>query len=133
MQEFIISEATSIFLKAIKRYAEEQNVEENEISISLYLDEEAEVAYYLSINGKWHSDLSIKNILNVKTFSVKGYDIIIPPHIQSFLVDFRTELQSDNIDVSVYINNEDEDKVSFFLYNNGNVIREVFLKDLIKI
>ena len=133
MQEFIISEATSIFLKAIKRYAEEQNVEENEISISLYLDEEAEVAYYLSINGKWHSDLSIKNILNVRKFSIKGYDVIIPPHIQSFLVDFRLELQSENIDVSVYINNENEDEVKFFLYNNGNVIREVFLKDLIKI
>jgi antitoxin component YwqK of YwqJK toxin-antitoxin module len=133
MQEFIISEATSIFLKAIKRYAKEQNVEENEISISLYLDEEAEVAYYLSINGKWHSDLSIKNILNVRKFSIKGYDVIIPPHIQSFLVDFRLELQSENIDVSVYINNENEDEVKFFLYNNGNVIREVFLKDLIKI
>ena len=133
MQEFIISEATSIFLKAIKRYAIEQNVEENEISISLYLDEEAEVAYYLSINGKWHSDLSIKNILNVRKFSIKGYDVIIPPHIQSFLVDFRLELQSENIDVSIYINNENEDEVKFFLYNNGNVIREVFLKDLIKI
>jgi len=133
MKEFIISEATSIFLKAIKRYAKEQNVEENEISISLYLDEEEEVAYYLSISGNWHSDLSIKNILNVKTFSVKGYDVIIPPHLKSFLIDFRTELQSPNIDVSVYINNEDEDKVDFFLYNNGNVVREVFLKDLIKI
>ena len=44
MQEFIISEATSIFLKAIKRYAEEQNVEENKISISLYLDEGEEAA-----------------------------------------------------------------------------------------
>jgi antitoxin component YwqK of YwqJK toxin-antitoxin module len=133
MQEFIISEATSIFLKAIKRYAKEQNVEENEISISLYLDEEGEVAYYLSVSGEWHSELSIKNILNVKTFSIKGYDILIPPHIQSFLIDFRTELQSQNVDVSVYINNEDEDEVRFFLYNNGNFVREVFLKDLIKI
>jgi hypothetical protein len=69
----------------------------------------------------------------VKTFSIKGYDILIPPHIQSFLIDFRTELQSQNIDVSVYINNEDEDEVRFFLYNNGNFVREVFLKDLIKI
>ena len=50
MLEFIISEATSIFLKAIKRYAKEQNVEENEISISLYLDEEEEVAYYLMVH-----------------------------------------------------------------------------------
>ena len=133
MQEFIISEATSIFLKAIKRYAEEQNVEENKISISLYLDEEEEAAYYLSVDGNWHSDLSIKNILNVKKFSVKGYDVIIPPHIQSFLVDFRLELQSQNIDVSVYINNDDEDEVRFFLYNSGNFVREVFLKDLIKI
>lgn len=132
MLEFIISEATSIFLKAIKRYAKEQNVEENEISISLYLDEEEEVAYYLSVSGNWHSDLSIKNILNVKKFSIKGYDVIIPPHLQSFLVDFRIELQSQNIDVSVYISNEDEDKVKFFLYNNGNFVREVFLKDLIK-
>ena len=133
MQDFIISEATSIFFKAIKRFAKEQNVEENEISISLYLDEEGEVAYYLSVSGEWHSELSIKNILNVKTFSIKGYDILIPPHIQSFLIDFRTELQSKNIDVSVYINNEDEDEVRFFLYNNGNFVREVFLKDLIKI
>jgi len=133
MQDFIISEATSIFLKAIKRYAKEQNVEESEISISLYLDEEDEMAYYLSVNGEWHSELSIKNILNVKTFSVKGYDVIIPPHLKSFLIDFRTELQSQNIDVSVYINNEDEDEVKFFLYNNGKVVREVFLKDLIKI
>jgi hypothetical protein len=133
MLEFIISEATSIFLKAIQRFAKEQNVEENEISISLYLDEEEEVAYYLSVSGNWHSDLTIKNILNVKKFSIKGYDVIIPPYLQSFLVDFRTELQSQNIDVSVYISNEDEDKVKFFLYNNGNFVREVFLIDLIKI
>lgn len=133
MQDFIISEATSIFLKAIKRYSKEQNVEENEISISLYLDEQSEVAYYLSVSGKWHSELTIKNILNVRTFSVKGYDVLIPPHIQSFLMDFRTELQSENIDVSVYINNNDEDEVRFFLFNNGGFIREVFLKDLIKI
>ena len=133
MQDFIISEATSIFLKAIKRYAKEQKVEENEISISLYLDKEGEVAYYLSVSGQWHSDLTIKNILNVKIMSVKGYDILIPPYIQSFLMDFRTELQSGNIDVSVYINNEDDDEVRFFLYNNGNFIREVFLIDLIKI
>jgi len=133
MQDFIISEATSIFLKAIKRYAKEQMVEENEISISLYLDEQDEVAYYLSVGGNWHSELTIKNILNVKNFSIKGYDVLIPPHIQSFLMDFRTELQSENIDVSVYINNEDEDEVKFFLYNNGKCVREVFLVDLIKI
>ena len=133
MQDFIISEATSIFLKAIKRYSKEEKVEENEISISLYLDEQQEVAYYLSVSGKWHSELTIKNILNVKKFSVKGYDVFIPPHIQSFLIDFKTELQSENIDVSVYINNNDEDEVRFFLFNNGVFIREVFLKDLIKI
>jgi hypothetical protein len=133
MKDFIISEATSIFLKAIKRYSKEQKVEENEISISLYLDEQGELAYYLSVSGKWHSELTIKNILNVRTFSVKGYDVLIPPHIQSFLMDFRTELQSENIDVSVYINNNDEDEIRFFLFNNGVFIREVFLKDLIKI
>lgn len=45
-------------------------------------------------------------------------------------MDFRNELKSDKIDVSVYLN-EDGDDVRFFLYDNGKLIKEVFLKELL--
>jgi len=130
MQEFIVEETSKIFTKGIKRFVEKNKVDIHEVSILLYLQRDNEVGYQIYVNGNYSENVTIKDILGVKVVDLKGYSVIAPPYIEKFLVNFRNELKSDKIDVSVYLN-EDGDDVRFFLYDNGKLIKEVFLKDLL--
>jgi hypothetical protein len=130
MQEFIVEETSKIFTKGIKRFVDKNKVDIHEVSILLYLQKDDEVGYQVYVNGNYSENVTIKDILGVKVVDLKGYSVIAPPYIEKFLVDFRNELKSDKIDVSVYLN-EDGDDVRFFLYDNGKLIKEVFLKDLL--
>lgn len=130
MQEFIVEETSKIFTKGIKRFVDKNKVDIHEVSILLYLQKDDEVGYQVYVNGNYSENVTIKDILGVKVVDLKGYSVIAPPYIQKFLVDFRNELKSDKIDVSVYLN-EDGDDVRFFLYDNGKLIKEVFLKELL--
>ena len=130
MQEFIVEETSKIFTKGIKRFVDKNKVDIHEVSILLYLQKDDEVGYQVYVNGNYSENVTIKDILGVKVVDLKGYSVIAPPYIEKFLVDFRNELKSDKIDVSVYLN-EDGDDVRFFLYDNGKLIKEVFLKELL--
>lgn len=130
MQEFIVSETSKIFTKGIKRFVEKNKVELHEVSILLYLQRDDEVGYQVYVNGNYSENVTIQNILGVKVMDLKGYSVIAPPYIEKFLKDFRNELKSNKIDVSVYLN-EDGDDVRFFLYDNGKLIKEVFLNELL--
>jgi hypothetical protein len=130
MEEFIVSETSKIFSKGIKRYVDKYKAEIHDVSILLYLQKDEEVGYQIYLNGNYSEDVTIKDILGVKMMDLKGYSVIAPPYIQKFLLAFKQELKSDKVDVSVYLDEEGED-VRFFLYDNGKLVREVFLKDLI--
>lgn len=130
MEDFIVSETSRIFSKGINRYVEKHKVGIHDVSIVLYLQRDEEVGYQIFVNGDYSEDVSIKDILGVKMMDLKGYSIIAPPYIQKFLLDFRKSMKSDKIDVSVFLN-EDGSDVKFFLYDNGKLVKEVFLKDLI--
>lgn len=130
MEDFIVSETSKIFSKGIKRYVDKYKTGLNDVSILLYLQKDNEVGYQIYVNGNYSEDVTIKDILGVKMMDLKGYSVIAPPYIQKFLLDFKNELKSNKIDVSVYLDEEGED-VRFFLYDNGKLIREVFLNKLL--
>ena len=130
MEDFIVSETSKIFSKGIKRYVDKYKTGLNDVSILLYLQKDNEVGYQIYVNGNYSEDVTIKDILGVKMMDLKGYSVIAPPYIQEFLLDFKNELKSNKIDVSVYLDEEGED-VRFFLYDNGKLIREVFLNKLL--
>jgi hypothetical protein len=130
MEEFIVSETSKIFSKGINRYVEKYKVGLNDVSILLYLQKDDEVGYQIYVNGDYSEDVTIKDILGVKMMDLKGYSVIAPPYIQKFLLDFKNELKSNKVDVSVYLDEYGED-VRFFLYDNGKLIREVFLNKLL--
>ena len=130
MEDFIVSETSKIFSKGIKRHVDKYKTGLNDVSILLYLQKDNEVGYQIYVNGNYSEDVTIKDILGVKMMDLKGYSVIAPPYIQKFLLDFKNELKSNKIDVSVYLDEEGED-VRFFLYDNWKLIREVFLNKLL--
>ena len=132
LEDVIISETQNVFEKAIKRYASENKVTEDRVSILLYLIE-GEDAYTLCIDNNPIKEVTIKDILGVKIMDMKGYSVILPPHIVSILKKLEDEHKSKIIDVSVHFDiNGDEDKIRFFLYKEDKVIKEIFLEELIK-
>jgi len=130
MQEFIVAETSKIFSKGINRYVTKYKVDLHEVSILLYLQSDDEVGYQIYVNGNYSEDVTIKDILGVKMVDLKGYSVIAPPYIRKFLLDFKEELKSNKFDVSVYLD-ESGDDVRFFLYDNGKLIKEVFLNELL--
>ena len=132
LEDVIISETQNVFEKAIKRYASENKVTEDRVSILLYLIE-GEDAYTLCIDNNPIKEVTIKDILGVKIMDMKGYSVILPPHIVSILKKLEDEHKSKIIDVSVHFDiNGDEDRIRFFLYKEEKVVKEIFLKELIK-
>lgn len=133
LEDVIYSETKNVFEKAIKRYASENKVTEDRISILLYLIE-GEDAYTLCIDNNPIKEVTIKNILGIKYMDMKGYSIILPPQIVNILKKLEDEHKSKIIDVSVHFDISGEDDIiRFFLYKEDKVIKEVFLEDLIKI
>jgi hypothetical protein len=130
MEEFIIAETSKIFSKGIKRYVKKYNVDEHDVSILLYVKSSEDVGYQIYVNGEFKEEVTIKDILGVKVMDIKGYSVIAPPYIHQFLLNFKVELRTDKIDVSIYLDENGED-VRFFLYSEGELIREVYLKNLL--
>ena len=132
MEEFIASETSKIFSKGIKAYAKKYKVEEQDVSILLYMKLGDTVGYQTYVDGNFKEEVTIKDILGVKVMDLKGYSVIAPPYIYNFLVDFVNELGTRSVDITIYLN-EDGDDVRFFLYKEGVLVREVFIKNLLGI
>ena len=131
MIEFIASESSRIFLKGIKKFIENNKIEDVfSVSLLLYIKQEDEVGYQYYVDGVFHSETTIKNILGVKVVDTKGYSVFAPPYIYKILVDLCNKMQSNKVDVSIYLN-EDEDDVNYFVYDNGNFIKKVELIELL--
>ena len=132
MEEFIISETKKIFNKAIKRFAKKDSKEQENVSILLRLNGKKEVEYLLCHDHLPNRETSIKEILDVRTIDTKGYTLLVPPQIKNILEKLESQESSKNVEVCVYLNREDDDEIHYFLYQDGNFKKEVFLLELIK-
>lgn len=131
MEEFIISETSKVFMKGIKRYVEKYACEPHDLSILLYMKEKEKEGYQIYVSGEYKEDVTIKEILGVKFMDLKGISAIAPHYIQKVLNDCGEELKSNKVDISVYLN-EDQDNVRYFLYESGKFQKEVFLNELLE-
>lgn len=131
MQELIASESSKIFSKGIKKFIESNKIEDElSVSLLLYIKGMDEVGYQYYVDGEFKSETTIKEILGVKVVDMKGYSVIAPPYIYKILLDLRVELRSNNVDVSIYLS-EDGDDVNYFVYDNGNLVKQVELIELL--
>jgi len=132
MEEFILSETRTIFNKAIKRFAKENKKDSLDVSFLLKLTQEREVGYVYCQDHTPLRETNIKEILNVKIFDTKGYTVIVPPQIKKIIENLEARMSSNNIEVCVYLDREDDDEVRYFVYQDGKYIKEVNLLELIK-
>jgi hypothetical protein len=135
MEEFIVSETTNVFNKAIKRFAKNDKKEAQDVSLILRLSDNGEIEYVLCHDHKPNREVTIKEIFNVKLVDTKGYTMILPPHIKKILQGLEQSLDTKNVEVSVYQSRkeDDEDNVQYFVYKDGKFLKEVNLLDLIKL
>ena len=146
MQEFIISETNKIFSKAILRFSKKESQDSLQASILLCLsnDEEKNVVYKICFEHQVVRECSIMDILGVK-IDLKGYSMLVPPHIKKILENFSEELNSTNVEVMVYLgredendgedknDEEDENEVIYFLYNNQSLVKRFKLSEVLKL
>lgn len=135
MEEFIVSETTSVFNKAIKRFAKNDKKETQDVSFILRLDANGELQYVFCHDHKPHRETTIKEIFNVKLVDTKGYTMILPPYIKKILEGLQATLNNKNVEIGVYQSRkeDDEDGIQYFVYTDGNYLKEVNLVDLIKL
>ena len=135
MEEFIVSETTKVFNKAIKRFAKNDKKEEQDVSLILKLDNNGDLQYILCNDHKPKKEITIKEIFNVKIVDTKGYTMVLPPYIKKILENLEITLNSKNVEVGVYQSRKEDDDegIKYFVYTNGNFLKEVNLVDLIKL
>ena len=132
MEEFILSETRTIFNKAIKRFAKENRKDSLDVSFLLNLTPEREVGYVYCQDHTPLRETNIKEILNVKVFDTKGYTLLVPPQIKKIIENLEARMSSNNIEVCVYLDKEDDDEIRYFVYQEGKYVKEVNLLELIK-
>lgn len=135
MEEFIIDETKKIFNKAIKRFGKKDKVEQEEVSILLYLKEEdgeRVTGYKVCHHHQPVRETKMMEILGV-LIDLKGYSLLVPPQIKKIIENFQSELQSKNVEVCVYLDREEDSEVRYFLYNDGAFLKEFLLQDVLKL
>jgi hypothetical protein len=135
MQEFIISETTKIFSKAIHKFGQKDNVSPENVSIILYLKgegEDREVGYKICHDFIPVKEVTIMDVLGVK-FDFKGYSLLVPPQIKKIIENFELDFQSQSIEVCVFLHRQEDDEVIYFLYNSGQLVRGFELQDVLKL
>lgn len=137
MKDIIIPELHRVFSKALLRFADEHKQDPKLFHISMFLNEDKEVAYNLCFDGTPIRPLTILNILNVKVMDLKGYSLFVPPHIKTFLQEFE-KVYSEFVEGNVYLKRNKktgeliEDMIGIFLFNRAELVREIELDELIK-
>jgi hypothetical protein len=136
MIDIVVSETEKIFCKAIKTFSKNDMLDQTQVSFLLSLTEvdgENVVKYELCHEHIPVRETNIKEILGVKNIDFKGYTYFVPPRIKQILEDFSKLLDSNHIEIAVYLNREDEDKIRYFLFDKAQKIKEFFLGDVLKI
>ena len=136
MIDIVVNETEKIFCKAIKTFSKKDMLDETQVSFLMSLSEvegENVVKYEVCHEHIPVRETNIKELLGVKNIDFKGYTYFVPPKIKQILEDFSNSIQSKNVEISVYLNREDEDKVRYFLYNDGQYVKEFKLEDVLKI
>lgn len=134
MKEAIINQVMLTFQKAIKKFSKKNNVSPENVSFIFRLstDIEKKVEIILCLNHVMHSEVAAKDIMGM-TLNFSGLGGLIMEHIHSILIDFTNEFLTKDVDISVYLNREDDELVDYFVYKNGSFEKKFLLQDVLKI
>jgi hypothetical protein len=134
MKEAIINQVMLTFQKAIKKFAKKSNESPENVSFIFRLSTDAEkkVDIFLCLNHEIHSEVASKDIMGM-TLNFSGLGGLIMEHIYSIINDFANHYSTRNIEISVYLNREDDELVDFFVYKDGSLEKQFLLQDVLKI
>lgn len=130
MKEVIINETNKVFIKALEKYAKQNNQNIKNIQIIIGLNETEELQYKTCINGVL-TNVTLKEILGIKTIDFKGFTLFIPPYLMQIIGKLVNEQQSKFVEV-IIVYNVVKEYCAYFLFTEKKKVREVYLNDLIE-
>lgn len=134
MKEAIINQVMLTFQKAIKKFAKKSNESAENVSFIFRIstDIEKKVDIFLCVNHEIHSEVQAKDIMGM-TLTFSGLGSLIMEHIYAILIDFANHYMTRDVEISVYLNREDDELVDFFVYKSGSLDKKFLLQDVLKI
>jgi hypothetical protein len=143
MQELIAEQVKNTFSKAIKKFTKKSELEVTDVSILLnlnnieaYDDENNKVdvrvlCSFVCHNHKIAYETKLQDIMGL-TLTLTGIGSLVQAHIHSIIESFEKEYES-SVELSVYVDREDEDEVMYFVYANGELKKQFMLLDVLKV
>jgi len=144
MKDLIVEQITITFVKALKKFAKKDKLENEDVSLLLSLreieavDEENNDAdvkvleYRVCHNHKVAYETKLQDIMGL-TLTLTGIGSLVQAHIHAIIEQFEKDYKSDNIEVCVCLDRENDDSVSYFLFSNGVLAKEFLLVNVLKI
>ena len=143
IKQYVAGEFTTIFKKAILRYAKNYKSDHRNVFILLGLDAANEVTYKTLMNqpGKLEyvsmvpvpegykptvvENLTILNVLDARFFHNKGYNLVAPPYIQKSITDLALANNMLPQETSVLICTNTVDIYLILCKTEGNEIKQM--------
>ena len=155
MKEVIINETNKVFIKALERFAKQndQDVKDIQLIIALdksqeliykkqndqdisdvqffiALDKSQEFIYKYCIKGVAKENVTLKQVLGIKNIDFKGFTMIIPPYLMQIFSKLIQEQNSDSVEVVICYNTIKE-YCRYFLFDKGQKVKEIYLDNYI--
>jgi hypothetical protein len=144
MRELIAEQVKVTFSKAIRKFKKKADLEDGHLSILLKLndldavDESNNKAYvkvlssYVCHNHKLAHEVKLSDIMGM-TLTLSGIGSLVQAHIHTILEQFENEYSTNDVEVSVYSDMDDDDAVVYYVYANGELKKQFELLDVLKI
>jgi transcriptional regulator of heat shock response len=131
MKEVIINETNKVFIKALERFAKQNDQDVKDIQLIIALDESQELIYKYCIKGVAKENVTLKQVLGIKNIDFKGFTMIIPPYLMQIFSKLIQEQNSANVEVVICFNTVKE-YCRYFLFDKGQKVKEIYLENYIE-
>jgi len=130
MKEVIINETNKVFIKALERFAKQNDQDVKDIQLIIALDVNKELIYKYCIKGVAKENVTLKQVLGIKNIDFKGFTMIIPPYLMQIFDKLIKEQNSDSVEVVICYNTIKE-YCRYFLFDKGQKVKEIYLENYI--
>jgi hypothetical protein len=130
MKEVIINETNKVFIKALERFAKQNDQDVKYVQLIIALDENKELIYKYCIKGVAKENVTLKQVLGIKNIDFKGFTMIIPPYLMQIFDKLIKEQNSESVEVVICYNIVKE-YCRYFLFDKGQKVKEIYLDSYI--
>jgi hypothetical protein len=130
MKEVIINETNKVFIKALERFAKQNDQDVKDVQLIIALDENKELIYKYCIKGVAKENVTLKQVLGIKNIDFKGFTMIIPPYLMQIFDKLIKEQNSESVEVVICYNTVKE-YCRYFLFDKGQKVKEIYLDSYI--